>query len=198
MADYPRIPSFKTAEAFRRHIQDELKLDLDLDDKILSAAENSPLAQSCECYGHTIGNRWCILPMEGWDCLPDGSPSELTRRRWLNFALSGAKLLFGCEACAVTHSGKSNTRQMMLTRENLGNFKKLYNDMVSAHAAKFGTADDLFIGLQLTHSGRFSHPNDDAKLESVTAYAHPLLDEKFHCSKDNVVSDGEVSFSRMS
>ena len=192
MADYPRIPSFKTAEAFRAHLHNDLKLDLDLDDRILSSSENSPLAQECTCYGHKIGNRWCILPMEGWDCLPDGSPSELTRRRWLNFAQSGAKLLFGCEACAVTPTGKSNTRQMMLTKDNLGNFKKLYNDMVQAHAAKFGTADDLYIGLQLTHSGRYSHPNDDAKLESVTAYAHPLLDEKFHCSAANVVSDAEV------
>lgn len=191
MADYPRINSFKGAAEFRAHLHNDLKLDLDLDDAILSK-ETSPLAQECRCYGRNVGNRWCILPMEGWDCLPDGSPSELTRRRWMNFAESGAKLLFGCEACAVTPSGKSNTRQMMMTRENLGNFKQLYQDMVKAHAAKFGTADDLLIGLQLTHSGRYSHPNDDAKLESVTAYSHPLLDEKFHSSKDNVVSDAEV------
>lgn len=191
MADYPRINSFKSAAEFRAHLHNDLKLELDLDDSILSK-ETSPLAQECRCYGRTVGNRWCILPMEGWDCLPDGSPSELTRRRWMNFAESGAKLLFGCEACAVTPSGKSNTRQMMMTRENLGNFKQLYQDMVKAHAARFGTADDLLIGLQLTHSGRYSHPNDDAKLESVTAYSHPLLDEKFHSSKDNVVSDAEV------
>lgn len=191
MADYPRINSFKSAADFRAHLHNDLKLDLDLDDAILSR-ETSPLAQECRCYGRTVGNRWCILPMEGWDCLPDGSPSELTRRRWMNFAESGAKLLFGCEACAVTPSGKSNTRQMMMTRDNLGSFKQLYSDMVKAHAAKFGTADDLLIGLQLTHSGRYSHPNDDAKLESVTAYSHPLLDEKFHSTKDNVVSDAEV------
>ena len=190
MAEYPKIASFKTSAAFREHLL-KLNAGIDLDDTILAAPE-SPLAQSINCYGRTIGNRWCVLPMEGWDCLPDGSPSELTRRRWMNFATSGAKLLFGCEACAVTKSGKSNTRQMMLTRENLPAFKKLYSDMMQAHREKFGTADDFFVGLQLTHSGRFSHPNDDAVLESVTAYSHPLLDEKFHSSKDNVVSDDEV------
>ena len=70
--------------------------------------------------------------------------------------------------------------------------RRLREEMVALHAEKFGTADDLYIGLQLTHSGRFSHPHDDAKLEPVTAYAHPLLDEKFHCSAADVVSDGEI------
>ena len=89
MADYPRIPTFKTAAQFRAHLA-EIGADIEIDDSILAAPE-SPLAQPAEYHGHRIGNRWCILPMEGWDCLPDGSPSELTRRRWLHFAASGAK-----------------------------------------------------------------------------------------------------------
>jgi len=68
----------------------------------------------------------------------------------------------------------------------------LSSEMRLRHAMKFGTADDLYIGLQLTHSGRYSHPHDDAKLESVTAYCHPLLDERFHCTAANVVSDTEL------
>ena len=84
--NYPKITSFKTADAFRAHLK-ALKLDLEIDDAILPAPE-SPLAQGLEYHGRRIGNRWCILPMEGWDCLPDGAPSELTRRRWLNFAAS--------------------------------------------------------------------------------------------------------------
>ena len=188
--NYPRIPSFKTAADFRDHLK-EIGVDLEVDDKILSAPE-SPLAQSISYHGHKIGNRWCVLPMEGWDCLPNGAPSEYTRRRWMNFATSGAKLLFGCEACAVMKTGKSNTRQLMLTEETFDAIKQLREDMVKAHAEKFGTADDLYIGLQLTHSGRYSHPNDDAKLESVTAYEHPLLDERFHCNASNVVTDEEI------
>ena len=188
--NYPKISSFKTAEAFRAHLKN-LNLDLEVDDAILPAPE-SPLAQGLEYHGRRIGNRWYILPMEGWDCLPDGSPSELTRRRWLHFAASGAKLLFGCEACAVMESGKSNTRQLMITPATMPKLKALCAEMRELHAQKFGTADDLLIGLQLTHSGRYSHPHDDAKLESVTAYCHPLLDEKFHSSAANVVSDGEL------
>ncbi len=190
MADYPRIPSFKTAAAFRAHLAG-LGLGMEVDDALLPAAE-SPLGASFPWRGRTIGNRWCILPMEGWDCLPDGSPSELTRRRWLRFAESGAKLLFGCEACAVMESGKSNTRQLMITPDNMPKLRELREEMVKRHAELFGRADDLVIGLQLTHSGRYSHPHDDAKLEPVTAWAHPLLDEKFHCSKAAVVTDAEI------
>jgi 2,4-dienoyl-CoA reductase-like NADH-dependent reductase (Old Yellow Enzyme family) len=89
-------------------------------------------------------------------------------------------------------TGKSNNRQFMLTEETFDAVKQLREDMVKAHAEKFGTADDLYIGLQLTHSGRYSHPNDDAKLESVTAYEHPLLDERFHCTADNVLKDEDI------
>ena len=192
MADYPKIAAFRSAAEFRRYLKGDLRLDLDLDDAVIPAPE-SPLAAGLEYHGRRIGNRWCILPMEGWDCCPDGAPSELTRRRWLNFAVSGAKLLFGCEACAVMPSGRSNTRQLMLTRDNLPQVRALREEMVARHREKFGTADDLLIGLQLTHSGRFSHPNDDARLESVTAYCHPLLDERFHCSEKNVVTDAGIA-----
>ncbi|MEI3000666.1 MAG: hypothetical protein V8T86_07155 [Victivallis sp.] len=61
--NYPKITSFKTADAFRAH-RKALKLDLEIDDAIPPAPE-SPLAQGLEYHGRRIGNRWCILPMEG-------------------------------------------------------------------------------------------------------------------------------------
>ena len=62
-----------------------------------------------------VGNRFCILPMEGWDGTRDGKPSELTVRRWQNFGRSGAKLIWGGEAVAVRHDGRANPHQLMLT-----------------------------------------------------------------------------------
>ncbi len=186
----PKITAFKTVEAFRAHLA-SLQSELTLDDAILGGDE-SPLAQPLTCYGRTIGNRWAILPMEGWDCLPDGSPSELTRRRWHNFGRSGAKLLFGCEAAAVMPSGKSNTRQLMITEATTPALGGLLREVRDIHRAQFGRDDDLLAGLQLTHSGRYSHPHDDHKLEPVTAYAHPMLDRKFGCTAAQVVGDDEV------
>ena len=191
MPSFPSPATFRTPNAFRAHLR-AIGASFDLDDAILPSPE-SPLAQPFHLRsGRTIGNRWCVLPMEGWDCLRNGAPSENTRRRWMRFATGGAKLLFGCEACAVMESGRSNTRQLMLTEETAPALAAMLAEMRRAHAERFGTADDLFVGLQLTHSGRYSHPHDDARLESVTAYSNPLLDKKFGCSAANVVADAEI------
>jgi NADPH2 dehydrogenase len=56
---------------------------------------------------------------------------------------------------------------------------------VTAHREAFGTTDDLVVGLQLTHSGRFCRPNSKA-LEPRIAYHHPLLDEKFGIKPDDM------------
>jgi len=186
----PMISSFKTPAQFREHLR-ALGQTLEPDETIESAPA-SPMAQQITVNGRVIGNRWCILPMEGWDCEHDGAPSELTRRRWRNFGISGAKLLFGCEACAVMESGRSNTRQLMLTEGTARALGSLLDEVRAVHAQRFGSASDTFIGLQLTHSGRYSHPHDDAKLESVTAYAHPLLDEKFRSTQANVIKDSDI------
>src|SRR4051812_13264959 len=57
----------------------------------------------------TIGNRWCIHPMEGCDGNADGSPGELTYRRYNRFGAGGAKLIWG-EACAVTPESRATPR----------------------------------------------------------------------------------------
>ena len=43
------------------------------------------------------------------------------------------------------------------------------------HVERLGTASDLLVGLQLTHSGRFCRPHGP-RSEPVIAYHHPLLD----------------------
>ena len=189
-ANYPKVTQFATPEAFREYLKKE-QIEIGLVDKI-PAGKDSALSKPAECYGKTIGNRWSILPMEGWDCEANGAPSELTKRRWLRFAQSGAKLLYGTEAAAVMHSGRSNPYQLMVADHTAEALKNVLAEMRAAHKAKFGTADDLMVGLQLTHSGRYSHPNRSDKLEARTAWAHPLLDKKFHCGPENVVSDAEV------
>ena len=61
------------------------------------------------------------------------------------------------------------------------------------HELLFGSCDDLLIGLQLTHSGRFSRPDPDHKLKPVIAYRHPYLDQKFGISNDHpLISDDEI------
>ena len=99
MSAYPKIAGLKEVSALRSRLA-ELGVELPLDDEILTAAAGSPLSQPIEVGGFKVGNRWCIHPMEGWDANPDGSPTEFTLRRWRNFGLSGAKLIWGGAAAA--------------------------------------------------------------------------------------------------
>ncbi|RAK07843.1 hypothetical protein C8C77_10918 [Halanaerobium saccharolyticum] len=50
--------------------------------------------------------------MEGADANIDGTPGELTKRRYLNFSRGGAGLIW-MEAIAVNESGRSNNKQYL-------------------------------------------------------------------------------------
>jgi 2,4-dienoyl-CoA reductase-like NADH-dependent reductase (Old Yellow Enzyme family) len=174
---FPRVAQFKTTEQFQARLA-ELGLSLPIDPAPLSAAQDSPLAAPLCVGDFVIGNRWCIHPMEGWDGNPDGTPSELTYRRWRNFGASGAKLIWGGEAVAVQPDGRANPRQLTALTEHRAAFFHLLAELRAAHRARLGTDTDLLVGLQLTHSGRFARPRNH-QLEPRIAYHHPLLDARF-------------------
>jgi 2,4-dienoyl-CoA reductase-like NADH-dependent reductase (Old Yellow Enzyme family) len=121
--------------------------------------------------GHlTAGNRMAIHPMEGCDGTLDGRPGELTLKRWEAFGGGGAKIIWG-EATSVAAEGRANPRQLLLNDDTLADFADLLRRTRDAHRARFGSDDDLVVGLQLTHSGRWSQP------KSIIARHHPAIDE---------------------
>ena len=175
----PRIASLKDADAFRTHLTTS-GIPLEFDD-VLAGPADSPLGRPIEIDGRRVGNRFCILPMEGWDGTTTGEPSELTTRRWRHFGISGAKLMWGCEAVAVRHDGRANPNQLMMTPQTQGSIAALREALVAAHRERFGASadDDLLVGLQLTHSGRFSRPDVHDRPAPLTASVHPILDRRF-------------------
>lgn len=189
---YTRIAQLKSAEEFVAYLE-SIKADLPFNPNLAQPGK-SPLAQSYKLRsGQKIGNRFCILPMEGWDGTPDGLPTELTKRRWHHFAISGAKLIWGGEAVAVRHDGKANPNQLLINEANLPAFKILFDDLISDHEGKFGTSQDLLVGLQLTHSGRFAIPDSDRVRKPKILYRHTLLDKKFDVPKDyTLLTDAEI------
>jgi NADPH2 dehydrogenase len=192
MTAYRRVAQLKTADDFHSHLE-SLGIDLPFDEKLLHGSD-APLAQAYELDGARIGNRFAILPMEGWDGTTDGRPSDLTRRRWQRFGASGAKLIWGGEAVAVRPDGRANPDQLLLNEETLADIAALREALVAEHRQRHGPSDDLLIGLQLTHSGRFSRPNDKNRLEPILVYHHPLLDRKFGVPADHpLLTDSEVS-----
>ncbi len=178
-ARYVRVAALKTADSFRRHLETSA-IDLPFDETLVPATE-SPLARPFRDGEIRVGNRFCVLPMEGWDGTPDGEPSDLTRRRWRRFGSGGAKLIWGGEAVAVRHDGRANPNQLLMSERTEPVLAALRDDLVSAHRERFGAnADgDLYLGLQLTHSGRFSRPNVWNRPEPLAAYSHPYLDKRF-------------------
>ena len=82
MADpgWVRVATLRSPEAFRRHLEAG-GIPLAFDDA-LATPSDSPFARPLEADGLRAGNRFCVLPMEGWDGTADGHPTELTRRRW--------------------------------------------------------------------------------------------------------------------
>ena len=191
MSGFPRVAALKTVESFRARLT-ALGAALACDDEILAAPE-SPLAAPLDVDGFRVGNRFVIHPMEGWDAEADGKPSELVRRRWLNFGRSGAKWLWGGEAMAVVHEGRANPRQLVINAANEESLKQMLEETTAVHRAEFGSADDLLVGFQLTHSGRFCRPNQYKVTEPRILYRHVVLDRKFGIDSDAaVMTDDEI------
>ncbi len=166
---------------------------------MLSANEGSPLAQRIDVGGFVVGNRWCIHPMEGWDGTTTGEPTEHTLRRWVHFGQSGAKLIWGGEAFAVQEDGRANPNQIGVVGGDVERAERgtraLLERLTTAHRERFGSSDDLLVGLQLTHSGRFCRPYDKKRLEPKIVYHHPILDAKFGISAGDdsvVISDDYI------
>lgn len=188
---FPKPATVKTAEALRQRFA-ESGHPLPVDDLPQPNVLASPIPAG-PGLPKPIGNRWAILPMEGWDGTGDGRPTDLVRRRWQRFGQSGAKLIWGGEAVAVRPDGRANPHQLVLSEANLPEIESLRTGLAASHRERHGTDQDLLVGLQLTHSGRFARPNDKTRLEPRIAYRHPLLDARFGITDDRaMLTDSEV------
>ncbi|MEP7328009.1 MAG: NADH:flavin oxidoreductase [Betaproteobacteria bacterium] len=189
--DFAKIKSLQTTAGFKENLQ-RLGLSMPCDD-IVASGPTSPLGATLQAGPLEIGNRFAIQPMEGWDCQEDGKPSDNTIRRWRNFGLSGAKLIWGGEAVAVRHDGRANPNQLMMTADNQSSIAQLRDTLLAAHREAMGDDNGLVIGLQLTHSGRFCKPNSKVMMEPRILYRHPVLDRKFGIAADHpLLTDGEI------
>src|SRR4051812_47477183 len=131
--------------------------------------------------------------MEGCDGTLDGRPDELTYRRYRRFGDGGAKLIWG-EAAAVLEEGRASPRQLLISDATAPALDRLLRECRQAHRDAWGSDDDLVVGLQLTHSGRYSYrrpllachcPALDARTVADKATgrcvdaSYPLLDDDY-------------------
>lgn len=136
-------------------------------------------------YNRVIENRVLFQPMEGCDGTPDGAIGELTRRRYLRFAESGAGIIW-FEATAVCAEGRANPRQLYLNEKTKESYKALVAEIKKTAKEKCGSEPVVIV--QLTHSGRFSKPNGIP--EPIVAYRNSLW-EKGKENQPYVIADDE-------
>jgi len=184
MANHEKF-NFKTLDELNNKIK-ELNVD------IKTTTDLSPLGNKVKIKTKKTPNTLVVLPMEGCDANPDGSPSELVERRYLRYAKGGAGLIWW-EACAVVPEGRANPLQKMLTKENVGDFAALLKKSNQA-AADTNGSDNIPINiLQVTHSGRYSRPNTHS-FEPYIVQHDPLLDPRVGVTENTpLVTDDYLS-----
>jgi 2,4-dienoyl-CoA reductase-like NADH-dependent reductase (Old Yellow Enzyme family) len=161
LARFFKFHSLADLEAECRRLRTDLRFSEDL----------SPLFRPADVGSLRAGNALCIQPMEGCDGTLDGRPDELTFRRYRRFGAGGAKLIWA-EATAVLEEGRANSRQLLLTEETAPDLERMLRECRQAHREAFGADDDLIVGLQLTHSGRYSYRRP------LIAFHDPILDPR--------------------
>ena len=188
---FTHVGGLRDVKRFRAYLAAN-KIELPCDDTLLHGPE-SPLGQELHRDGVRLGNRFAIHPMEGWDGTTEGRPTELTFRRWRRFGESGAKLIWGGEAVAVCHAGRANPNQLSLNKHSQTDLRNLREALVTEHERATGSTAHLLVGLQLTHSGRYSRPNAHDRPEPRILYHHPVLDRRLGLDADYpLLTDGEV------
>ena len=165
------VRTLRTVEALRAHVRD-LGIDLPVDDEV---EPSGALGRPLDVLGHEVANRFCVLPMEGWDATTDGRPSDLVRRRWRRFGASGAGIVWA-EATAVRPDGRANPRQLVIDSGRVDDLRALRLELLDAHREAGVGGPPPMVGLQLTHSGRWSRPEGAPR--PAIAYRHPVLDDR--------------------
>ncbi|MHC1693835.1 MAG: flavin oxidoreductase/NADH oxidase [Eubacteriales bacterium] len=163
----------------------------DIKDKLNELGVTLPLSENIGALfnpitveGHTLKNRIAVQPMEGCDSTYDGSPQELTHRRYKRYAEGGTSLIW-LEAIAVSHESRANTKQLFINRKNLDSFKSLAEDIKQTGMKANGWAPLLIC--QATHSGRYSKP--EGVPEPIIAFNHPLFEKDNPIPKDRIATD---------
>ena len=157
-----------------------LQLSLPIDEDPAILADQVPVGD------HTAANRFAVQPMEGFDSAADGSPGELSFRRYARYAAGGAGLIW-FEATAILHEARSNPNQLWLNKDSVDTYARLVENTRRIARESFG--HELVILIQLTHSGRYSKPTGIPR--PIIAHHSRILDPKHNLPADYPLVEDE-------
>ncbi len=173
---------YRSQGNFKYKDLDELEKDINelgLDIKVSHNLE--VFKNKIEIDNFNIPNALANLPMEGGDGAEDGSPTDLTFRKYEKFARGGTGLIW-IEAISVSKEGRSNDKQLMITEENWMEFKKLNDSIKKVAVEEFGKDNEPITIIQLNHSGRYC--KSKGKNRPIIATHKELLDKRLGISED--------------
>lgn len=147
----------------------------------------SVLATPLKVKNKTLHNRIVYQAMEGCDGTREGTPDELTIRRYTRFA-KGAPALIWFEATAVMQEGRANPRQMYLNEKTVDDFKRMV-EMIKETGVKENGFEPVVI-CQLTHSGRYSKP--EGVPAPRIAYNNPIFEGDTPIPSSAILTDDEL------
>lgn len=177
-------------EPFKFSALDELKrkaeslgLEIDFSDNLPILSQEAPIG------ARKSPNRFSTLPMEGRDSNPDGSPSELTFRRYRRYG-SGGWGLIQFEACAVWPGGRSSDRQLAIGPSTENSLASLLEAARDAARSAMGPGHSPLCILQLQDAGRYRHATGTTPGLTVP---YPLLDRRAKVPEGTpLLSDDEI------
>jgi 2,4-dienoyl-CoA reductase-like NADH-dependent reductase (Old Yellow Enzyme family) len=168
--------NYRTLDELKREIQ-HLNVNCPVDEDL------DVLLEEIKIGDKVIPNRLAIHPMEGADSNDDGSPGELTLRRYHRYAGGGAGLIW-FEAVAVNESGRANSSQLYLNENTVGAFKSMVETVRERAQEVMGKDFEPYLVIQLTHSGRFGENRN-------ILFHHDLVDKAAGISKEKAVMTDE-------
>jgi 2,4-dienoyl-CoA reductase-like NADH-dependent reductase (Old Yellow Enzyme family) len=179
--------TYKSLTDLRNKIK-ELELDIPVNPEV------EILQQRVKLGNIFIPNRLAIQPMEGFDASSDGSPSDLTFRRYDRYANSGVGLIW-FEATSIFDNCRTNPHQLVLAENTLNKFKELVSttrEKCNKTLKELGYKNECILILQLNHSGRYSRR--DGKRFPLRAFQNAEFDSAIGVlDKDgNIISDEEM------
>ena len=147
----------------------------------------SVLGNSYDLGSKKVKNRILFQPMEASDSEYDGSPGELTYRRYERYAKGGPGIIW-VEAVAIANEARAGMHQLYMTAKNLDPFKRLTENTKSACMKENGFEPILI--MQSTHAGRYS--KNDSGAAPLIAANNPLFEKDSTIPKDRILSDDDL------
>ena len=169
---------------------DEVNRDIEeLGVNLPTSEDLSVLAEPVELYGKTAKNRLAVQPLEASDSFLDGSPTDLTFRRYRRYAAGGFGLIW-FESIAVRDNSMTTPHQLRITEDNKEMYRRLLWEI------RDSTKDGVmpYMVAQITHCGRGSRLDGGYYKKEGGEPAYIMFDDDPYWPKPDgiVLTDDEL------